>query len=97
MPRGAGIVNAGRGGHLIEADLLRALDSGQISGAVLDVFEDEPLPQGHKFWRHPRVVVTPHVAAETHPATAAPIVCEAIRQCEAGLPIANRVDLARGY
>lgn len=97
MPRGAGIVNAGRGGHLVEADLLAALDTGQVSGAVLDVFDDEPLPSGHPFWRHPRIIVTPHIAAETHPATAAPIVRDAIRQCEAGLPIANRVDLARGY
>jgi glyoxylate/hydroxypyruvate reductase len=97
MPRGAGIVNAGRGGHVVEADLLAALDAGQLSGAVLDVFEDEPLPSAHPFWRHPRVIVTPHVAAETHPPTAAPIIRDAIRQCEAGLPIANRVDLARGY
>jgi glyoxylate/hydroxypyruvate reductase len=97
MPQGAAIVNAGRGGHVVEADLLAALDSGQLSGAVLDVFEDEPLPPTHPFWRHPRVIVTPHVAAETHPPTAAPLVRDAIRQCEAGLPIANRVDLAREY
>src|SRR4051794_26489487 len=94
MPRRAGVVNAGRGGHLVEADLLAALYAGQVSGAVLDVFDDEPLPPGHPFWRHPRIIVTPHVAAETHPATAAPVVRDAIRQCEAGLPIANRVDLA---
>ncbi|HEX2151084.1 MAG TPA: glyoxylate/hydroxypyruvate reductase A [Stellaceae bacterium] len=97
MPRGACVVNAGRGGHLVETDLLAALDSGQLSGAVLDVFEDEPLPPTHPLWHHPRIIVTPHVAAETHPPTAAPLVREAIRQCEAGLPIANRVDLARGY
>ena len=97
MPRGSAIVNAGRGGHVAEADLLAALDTGQLSGAVLDVFEDEPLPPDHPFWRHPRIIVTPHVAAETHPPTAAPIVSDAIRQCEAGLPVANRVDLARGY
>lgn len=97
LPRGAGIVNAGRGGHVVEGDLLAALDTGQLLGAVLDVFDDEPLPPDHPFWRHPRVIVTPHVAAETHPPTAAPLVRAAIRQCEAGLPIANRVDLARGY
>jgi len=97
LPRGAGIVNAGRGGHLVEEDLIPALDSGQLSGAVLDVFRDEPLPSHHPFWRHPRIIVTPHIAAETHPPTAAPIIRDAIRQREAGLPIANRVDLARGY
>jgi glyoxylate/hydroxypyruvate reductase len=97
LPRGAALVNAGRGGHLVEADLVPALDSGQLSGAVLDVFRDEPLPPAHPFWRHPRILVTPHVAAETHPPTAAPIIREAIRRCAAGLPVANLVDLARGY
>jgi glyoxylate/hydroxypyruvate reductase len=97
MPRGAGLVNVGRGGHLVEADLLAALDSGQLSGAVLDVVGEEPLPQDHPFWRHPRIILTPHVAAETHPETAAPIIREAIRRCAAGLPVANRVDPARGY
>ncbi len=97
MPRGAGLVNAGRGGHLVEDDLVPALDSGQLSGAVLDVFLEEPLPAGHPFWRHKRIIVTPHVAAETHPPTAAPIIREAIRRFAAGLPVANAVDLARGY
>lgn len=97
LPRGAGLVNAGRGGHLAEADLIPALDSGRLSGAVLDVFRDEPLPADHPFWRHARIVVTPHVAAETHPATAAPIIAEAIRRFAAGLPVANLVDPARGY
>jgi len=97
MPRGAGLVNAGRGGHLVEADLIPALDSGQLSGAVLDVFAEEPLPASHPFWRHPRIIVTPHVAAETHPETAAPIIREAIRCCAAGLPVANQIDPTRGY
>lgn len=97
LPRGAGLVNAGRGGHLVEDDLIPALDSGQLSGAALDVFREEPLPADHPFWRHPRIVVTPHVAAETHPPTAAAIIRDAIRCCEAGLPVANVVDLARGY
>jgi glyoxylate/hydroxypyruvate reductase A len=97
LPRGAGIVNAGRGGHLVEQDLIPALDSGQLSGAALDVFREEPLPRDHPFWRHPRIFVTPHVAAETHPPTAAPIISEAIRRFEAGLPVPNIVDLTRGY
>jgi glyoxylate/hydroxypyruvate reductase len=97
LPRGAGLVNAGRGGHLVEEDLIPALDAGQLSGAVLDVFREEPLPQVHPFWRHPRIILTPHSAAETHPPTAAPIIQGAIRRCEAGLPLDNRVDIARGY
>ncbi len=97
LPRGAGIVNAGRGGHLVERDLIPAIESGQLSGAVLDVFEDEPLPVDHPFWRHPRIIVTPHIAAETHPPTAAPIIREAIRRFAAGLPVPSQVDLARGY
>jgi glyoxylate/hydroxypyruvate reductase len=97
LPRGAAIVNVGRGGTLIEADLLAALDSGQLSAAVLDVFHTEPLPPDHPFWRHPRIVVTPHIAADTHPATAIAAVVEAIREFEAGLPLTNRIDLDRGY
>jgi len=97
LPRGAMLVNAGRGGHLVEADLIPALDSGQLSGAVLDVVGEEPLPAGHPFWHHPRIILTPHIAAETHPPTAAAIIREAIRAHEAGLPVANQVDLARGY
>jgi glyoxylate/hydroxypyruvate reductase len=97
LPRGAGLVNAGRGGHLVEADLIAALAAGQLGGAVLDVFAEEPLPPDHPFWRHPRIIVTPHVAAETHPPTAAPIIRDAIRRYEAGMPVDNVVDLARGY
>jgi glyoxylate/hydroxypyruvate reductase A len=97
MPHGAGLVNAGRGGHLVEADLIPALDSGQLSGAVLDVTREEPLPAGHPFWRHPRIIVTPHIAAETHPPTAAAIIGDAIRRFAKGLPIANLIDLAQGY
>ena len=97
LPRGAGIVNAGRGGHLVEEDLIPALDSGQLSGAVLDVFREEPLLPGHPFWHHPRIIVTPHVAAETHPPTAAAVIRDAIRCFEAGLPVPNRVDPVRGY
>jgi glyoxylate/hydroxypyruvate reductase A len=97
LPPGAGIVNAGRGGHLVEEDLIPALDSGRLSGAVLDVFREEPLPAEHPFWHHPRIVATPHIAAETHPPTAAPIIRDAIRRFEAGLPVPNLVDPARGY
>jgi glyoxylate/hydroxypyruvate reductase A len=97
LPHGAGLINAGRGRHLVEADLLAALASGQISAAALDVFRTEPLPPAHPFWRHPRIIVTPHVAAETNPPTAAAIIAKAIADFEAGRPIRNLVDLDRGY
>lgn len=67
LPRGARLVNAGRGAHLVQEDLLAALDSGQLASAVLDAFIEEPLPPGHPFWRHPRITVTPHIASRTAP------------------------------
>jgi glyoxylate/hydroxypyruvate reductase A len=97
LPKGAALVNAARGAHLVEEDLLAALASVQISAAVLDVFREEPLPVDHPFWHHPRVVVTPHVAAFTNPATAAPIILDNIRRFEEGRPLLNRIDPARGY
>jgi glyoxylate/hydroxypyruvate reductase len=97
LPRGAGLVNAGRGGHLVEDDLIPALDGAQLSAAALDVFRDEPLPADHPFWRHPRVLVTPHVAGVTNPETAAPIVLDNIRRYREGRPLLHRVDPARGY
>ena len=97
LPRGAALVNAGRGGHLVEADLIPALDSGQLSAAALDVFQEEPLPPDHPFWRHPRILITPHIAGTTNPATAAPIVLDTIRRFEAGRPLLNVVDPAQGY
>src|SRR5262249_6459383 len=97
LPPGAAIINAGRGRQLVEADLLAALDSGQLSAAVLDVFREEPLPPAHPFWRHPRIIVTPHVAAETHPPTAAAIIARAIGDLEAGRTVAHLIDRRRGY
>ncbi len=97
MPRGAAIVNCARGAHLVEADLLAALASGQLSAAVLDVFREEPLPPAHPFWSHPRIVVTPHSAAATNPVTAAPIVAQALRRLAEGKTPANVVKRERGY
>ena len=97
LPKGAALVNAARGAHLVEEDLMAALASGQISAALLDVFNAEPLPADHPFWHHPRVIVSPHVAAFTNPATAAPIILDNIRRFEAGRPLLNQIDLARGY
>jgi glyoxylate/hydroxypyruvate reductase A len=97
MTPGATFVNLGRGDQLVEADLLNALDDGRLAGAVLDVFREEPLPAGHPFWRHPRVLVTPHVAGSTLPATGAPVVADNIRRARAGRPLRHVVDRARGY
>jgi glyoxylate/hydroxypyruvate reductase A len=97
LPRGAGIINAGRGGHLVEADLLAALEDGQIGDAVLDVFETEPLPAGHAFWNHPRIAVTPHVAAMSNPATAAEVIAANLRRLKAGEPFPDRIDPDAGY
>jgi glyoxylate/hydroxypyruvate reductase A len=97
LPRGAAIINVARGGHLVEADLIPALDSGQLSAAVLDVFRQEPLPENHPFWTHPRIIMTPHVAAATHAPTAAPIVADNLRRLAEGKPLVNRVDPTRRY
>lgn len=97
LPRGACIINPGRG-HLIEdGALLDALDSGQLAHATLDVFRTEPLPPEHPFWRHPKVTVTPHIAAETRPESASRVVAENIRRSEAGEELLYLVDRNRGY
>lgn len=94
---GAVILNPGRGALIDDGALLAALDSGQVSHATLDVFRVEPLPQDHAFWAHPRVTVTPHIAADTRPDTSAWVIAENIRRAEAGTPLLNRVDRGRGY
>jgi glyoxylate/hydroxypyruvate reductase len=97
LPRGAVILNPGRGPIIDDAALLAALDAGHIGHATLDVFRVEPLPQDHPFWGHPRVTVTPHIAANTRAASASRVIVENIRRSEAGLPLLHLVDRARGY
>jgi glyoxylate/hydroxypyruvate reductase len=97
LPRGASIVNLARGAHVVDADLIAALDAGHLQRAVLDVFHVEPLPAGHAFWRHPRITVLPHVAALTDERSAATVVAANLRALAQGAPIAHRVDRARGY
>ncbi|WP_062205465.1 glyoxylate/hydroxypyruvate reductase A [Aureimonas sp. AU12] len=94
---GAGLVNAGRGAHLVEADLLVALDSGRIRAAVLDVLAEEPPMPDHPLLHHPRIIATPHIASATHPAGAARQVIAGIRAHRAGRPIDNLVDRSQGY
>ncbi len=95
--RGAAILNPGRGWLIDDAALLAALGQGQISHAVLDVFRVEPLPDDHPFWTHPSVTVTPHIAADTRPDTAAGVLAENIRRSLAGEPLLFQVDRAKGY
>ncbi len=91
------VVNLGRGGHVVDADLLAALDSGQLSGAFLDVFNAEPLAPGHPYWHHPRVVMTPHVAGELVPISCAKTVAENLRRHQRGEAMIGELDIERGY
>ena len=97
LPPGACLINAGRGAQVVEADLLAALDSGRLAAATLDVFATEPLPPAHRLWTHPRVTVTPHNAADTQPEAVVPQMLENYRRLQAGQPLLNPVDRARGY
>lgn len=97
LPRGAAVVNCGRGPHLDQDALLDALDSGQLSQAILDVCEPEPLPADHPFWRHPRIMLTPHVASMTQPDTAVAVILDNIERHTTGRPLTGLVERGRGY
>lgn len=97
LPPGAAVINAARGGHLVEADLLDALDRGQIGAATLDVFRTEPLPASSPFWDHPKVLVTPHVASLIDPETGGKTIADNLRKFLKGEPLPDLVDLERGY
>lgn len=97
LPRGAGLINAGRGGHAVLADVISALDSGQLTGAVLDVFETEPLPADHPVWSHPGIIVTPHLASLASRPARAQYVADAIAAFERGETPPNLYDPERGY
>ncbi len=97
MRAGSVFINVGRGAHVVEADLLAALDAGHLRHAVLDVFEQEPLPRAHRFWSHPRVTVTPHSASMANPETASDFVAENLRRLRAAEPLLGLVDRAAQY
>ena len=97
MPAQASLVNLARGQHVVDADLLVALDSGHLRHAVLDVFHVEPLPPEHPYWKHPCVTVLPHAAASTDARSAAAVAVANLRALRDGRPLANLVDAARGY
>lgn len=97
MPKGAVIINPGRGPLIDDQALLVALDAGQIGHATLDVFREEPLPPEDPYWTHPKVTVTPHIASETRSDTASEVIAENIRRGEAGEPFLHLVDRDAGY
>lgn len=97
LPRGSFVINAGRGASLNEADLLAAMESGQIAGAALDVFEHEPLPSGHAFWDHDDVYVTPHVASLSNPQAVVDHVTCNIARIEQGDSPVGLVDPQKRY
>lgn len=97
LPKGAVIINPGRGWLIDDEALLEALDEGRVGHATLDVFRVEPLPPDHPYWAHPRVTVTPHIAADTRIGSAAAKLVATIRKIEAGEQVPELVDRARGY
>lgn len=97
LPRGARLINPGRGPLIVDDALIAALDCGALGHATLDVFRREPLPAEHPFWAHPGVTVTPHIAADTRPQTAASVIAENIRRALAGEPLLHLVDRTAGY
>ena len=97
LPKGAYVINMARGGHVVDEALLAALDSGHLSGAALDVFNQEPLPAEHPYWTHPKVHVTPHIAGATNPRTASPGVIENIKHLRSGGELMHCIDPKTGY
>lgn len=97
LPKGASLVQVGRGKHLNQQHLLEALESGQLSAAVIDVTTPEPLPEGHPFWSHPAIWLTPHIASQTQPESAVQALLENIRRFEQGEQMNGLVDRERGY
>ncbi|MDT7838328.1 2-hydroxyacid dehydrogenase [Aquabacterium sp. OR-4] len=97
LPRGAHLINVGRGDHVVDADLLAALASGQLGAATLDAFRTEPLPAGHPFWQHPRITVTPHIATRTPIAVIAAQTLANLASAQAGRAADVAIDRRRGY
>ncbi|WP_215226088.1 2-hydroxyacid dehydrogenase [Echinicola shivajiensis] len=95
--KGTYLINVARGQHLVEEDLIPAIDKGWLSGALLDVFRKEPLPEGHDFWKHPKITFTPHIASVTNPKAAAPQIIDNYLRQKENRPLINQIDRERGY
>lgn len=97
LPKGASIINLGRGEHIVDADLIAAIDAGHINSATLDAFRVEPVPNDHPFWKHPRITVMPHTARRPLPEALTAGIIENIRRFKTGEPLLLEADRARGY
>lgn len=97
LPQGAYVINVARGEHLVEYDLLEMIDKGHLSGASLDVFRKEPLPEEHPFWKHNSIRITPHIASVTDPKTVVPQIVENYNRMKDGEPLKNVVKRDKGY
>ncbi|NND78321.1 MAG: glyoxylate/hydroxypyruvate reductase A, partial [Maribacter sp.] len=97
LPKGAHIINVARGGHLVDGELLEMLDNGHLSGASLDVFNEEPLDVDHPFWEHPKVHMTPHYASVSDTASVVPQIIANYRRLESGKELLNLVSKTKGY
>lgn len=97
LPKGAYLINVARGEHLVEEDLLEAIETGHLAGASLDVFREEPLPAAHPFWRHPNIDVTPHIASVTHPASVVGQILENYDRLRKEESLLHVVSRQRGY
>jgi glyoxylate/hydroxypyruvate reductase len=95
--KGTYIINVARGNHLVEDDLLTAMDEGIISGAFLDVFRKEPLPQDHPFWNSEKITITPHIASVTNPNSAIPQIIENYKNLKNNKPLINQINPNLGY
>lgn len=97
LPQSAFVINVGRGAELNETDLIWAIDEGHLSGAALDVFQTEPLPESHPFWKHEKIMITPHIAGNTHPDLAAKDVLLNYKALKTGKPFKHVIDRNKGY
>lgn len=97
LPEGAYIINVARGEHLVEHDLMEMIDNGHLSGACLDVFREEPLPEEHPFWEHEKINITPHIASLTNPKSVVPQIVENYERMKEDEPLKNRVEIDKGY
>ncbi|GHA80768.1 2-hydroxyacid dehydrogenase [Pontibacter akesuensis] len=97
LPKGAFVINAARGEHVVDEDLVEMINNGHLAGASLDVFREEPLPQEHVFWKHPDINITPHMASKTDPETAVLQILDNYDRLQRGEPLQNIISLEKGY